>query len=231
MKTLITDEQKIQEKVVEMNDRTFSVIKERETIAGKQRRMITMQKEEQVDGFVYSGNESEIEITVLLPQLEYESEDVLNRVRAYFDDAAGMGFTLPKIADDDEPVLQARTTRLKKRSILRLSNTFKRFQHLAEETSRCSSSRYALKFCFFWISFQAQDFSDEYDDNAAEIEKYEATSKIRPLLKEYFEMKKKKLQEELKADEKAAAAKFEDIEKTLKTTQEMKLKGKAFTKA
>jgi len=177
LKGEVADLKKIQEKVVEMNDRTFSVIKERETIAGKQRRMITMQKEE---------------------QLEYESEDVLNRVRAYFDDAAGEN---NKIEEKEYPAL---------------------VKHIQKIPALSGGDFKMLKF---------SDFSDEYDDNAAEIEKYEATSKIRPLLKEYFEMKKKKLQEELKADEKAAAAKFEDIEKTLKTTQEMKLKGKAFTKA
>uniref|UniRef100_A0A7S2TN81 Uncharacterized protein n=1 Tax=Lotharella oceanica TaxID=641309 RepID=A0A7S2TN81_9EUKA len=47
----VADLKKIQEKVVEMNERTFSMIKERETISGKQRRMITMQKEEQVLDF------------------------------------------------------------------------------------------------------------------------------------------------------------------------------------
>uniref|UniRef100_A0A7S0H8C4 Uncharacterized protein n=1 Tax=Amorphochlora amoebiformis TaxID=1561963 RepID=A0A7S0H8C4_9EUKA len=71
----VADLKAIQVKVGEMNDRSLKTIEERESIAARQRRIILLQEKE---------------------EMEYQSEDILNRIRAYFDDAAGENNTIEK---------------------------------------------------------------------------------------------------------------------------------------
>jgi len=63
-----------------------------------------------------------------------------------------------------------------------------------------------------------KDYSDEYDDNAATIEKFEITMKLRPLMKEFFEKKKQELKANLQREEKQAEEAWERLKKKFKGT-------------
>mmetsp|Transcript_28226 Transcript_28226/g.45430 ORF Transcript_28226/g.45430 Transcript_28226/m.45430 type:complete len:272 (+) Transcript_28226:317-1132(+) len=164
LKGQVADLKNIQKTVSDLNSRSFDIIKERESIAGQQRRIVLAQKEEEVD---------------------YQSEDVLNRVRAYFDDAAGENNTIEE----------------------------KEYKALADKIMHIPAFNHSG---FKMLEFK--DYSDEYDDNAATIEKFEMTMKLRPVMKEFFEKKKQELKANLQREEKEAEDAWERLKKKFKAS-------------
>jgi len=157
----VADLKVISGKVKDMNKQAFETIVERQTLSGKQSRIILAQQEEELD---------------------MQSEDVINRMRAYFDDAAGENST---IEEKEYETLS---------------------KHIMSLKALEDSDFKMLKF---------SDYSDEYDDDAKVMEKFEMTMKLRPLLKDFFEKKKESLRKQLKESEKEDEAKFDTLKQRL----------------
>ena len=153
----VADLKVIQQKVTAMNEKTLKTIDKREDIARRQRKIVAMQKEEELD---------------------YQRDEILNRIRAYFDDAAGENGTIEK----------------------------KEYEQLAKLIRRIPVLRDSG---FEMLRFE--DYSDEYDDRASVLEKFEMTSKLRPLLTDHFDKQKDRIGEELKKTDAEAKGQFREL--------------------